>query len=146
MLPDIAKFDINTQAQRSPTIGKSFLFDFTAGDFVIKDGRLVKTEDIEALKGWITKVLKTEKFRFAVYAREDKNEYGVTIEDLLIGYNYPPQFIESELKREIESALVKQPMISSLSNWSITRDGAKANIVFRVNLVTGVSFNQEVTI
>ncbi|QEK13732.1 DUF2634 domain-containing protein (plasmid) [Crassaminicella thermophila] len=146
MLPEIANLEINTnQTEEVPNQGTSFLFDFKIGDFILKNGRLVKVSDIEALKIWIEKCLRTEKFKFKVYEKENKDlEYGVTIEDLIVGHDYPQSFIESELKREISIGLLKNPMIASLSEWKIEKKNPIVNVSFRVNLKTGETFTQEV--
>ena len=44
--------------------GKSFYFDFEKGDFNVIDGRLQEINNLEALKLWITKILKTAKLKF----------------------------------------------------------------------------------
>lgn len=143
MLPEISSIEINTEnTSKTTKPGKSFLFDFRSGDFVIKDGRLVKIDDIEALKVWIEKCLRTEKFRFKIY--EDV-EYGVTLEDL-IGQTLPRQFVESELKREIREAIIKHPIVQDISNLAAEQDGSKLKINFKVNLVDGNTFDQEVNI
>lgn len=144
MLPYVALQEINIETERRVTMGTSYRFDFDEREFVIKDGRLVKTKGLEALKVWIIKILKTEKFRFKVYDRTDRNEYGVGIEDLIVGHNYPPEFIDSELRQEVESALRRHPMINSISNWSAVRDGARVIISFKANLTDGTSTDMEV--
>lgn len=128
--------------------GKSFLFDFDKGDFVYRNGKMVSVTGIEALKVWITKVLKTEKFKFKIYEKEEDEkevEFGVTIEDLIIGHNYSQAFIESELKREINIALLKHPKIDSLSDFVFERDKAHLIVSFTVNLVDEESFTKEVS-
>lgn len=145
MLPEIAELEFNPQAETEDLAnGKSFLFDFTANEFVLKDGKPVEAEGIEALKVWIEKTIRTEKFRFEAYRKDAGDEYGSTIEDL-IGTNYPASFIEAELKREINEALRKHPTIQSVSNFQVQRDNDWAKISFTVNTVSG-SFGQEVTI
>ena len=109
--------------------GKSFLFDFTAGDFIIRDGKLVGCDGIEANKVWIEKILRTEKGRFRIY---NDTDYGCRIEDLLVGSNYPVEFIEAELKREIEDALKQNPNILSVSNFSIERTASGITVSMEV--------------
>lgn len=109
--------------------GKSFLFDFTAGDFIIRDGKLVECKGIDAIKVWIEKILRTEKGRFRIY---NDTDYGCRIEDLLIGSNYPVTFIEAELKREIEDALKQNPNILSVSNFSIERTASGITVSMEV--------------
>jgi len=129
----------------SNKIGKSFLFDFEKGDFVLKDGKLVVIEDNEAIKVWIEKVLRTEKFKFKVYEKEDTRlEYGVTLQDLIVGNNYPLEFIQSEMKREVTEALLKHPLIVGLDNWNIEKDNPILRISFKVLIKDGVVLEQEV--
>ncbi|TCO78015.1 DUF2634 domain-containing protein [Marinisporobacter balticus] len=145
MFPQVAQLQIKTNKDQDlPKMGKSFLFDFEKGEFVIKDGRLVETIGKDALKIWIEKVLRTEKYRYKVYERKDKNEYGVIIEDLIIGNNFPKTFVEAELRREITQALTKHPMIRSISQWEIKRKLPDITISFKVNLIDGERLTQEV--
>lgn len=150
MLPQIAQLEFNTENSTENNdlseTGKSFLFDFKTGDFVLKDGRLVEVTGVEAIKVWIEKVLRTEKYRYKVYEREDKNEYGVVLEDLIVGNDYSHAFVEAELRREISQALTKHSMIQSLSNWSIVKNNPTLNISFKVNLTDGNDFTQEVSL
>lgn len=96
-------------------MGKSFLFDFSIGDFVVKDGKLVETDDITV---WIEKILRSEKGRFKIY---EGTNYGCHLEDLIIGSNYSISFVESELKREIEDALLQNSKIKAISNFTLKR-------------------------
>lgn len=147
MLPEIAQLQVNrTDSDDLPYIGKSFLFDFENGDFILRDGRLVEVSGIEALKVWIEKILRTEKYRYEIYEREDKKEYGVVLEDLIVGNNFSYSFIEAELKREITEALTKNPLILSLSNWNIQKENPLVKISFEVNLKDESSFIQEVNL
>jgi len=147
MLPEAAEQEINIGTSETTTMGKSFLFDFAAGDFVVKDGRLVEVTGTEALKVWIEKVIRTEKFRFKIYDREDdRDEYGVTIEDLIVGHDYPSAFVEAELQRELSDALTKNPLISSISEFTVTKDNPRVTVSFTINLADGSSFDQEVSV
>lgn len=147
MLPQIAQLQFRTGIEEdSPKMGKSFLFDFKKGDFVLKDGRLVEAFDFQALIVWIEKILRTERYRYKVYAREDKNEYGVVLEDLIVGNNFPHAFVEAELKREISQALIKHPMIQSLSDWNIDKKNPVLKISFKVNLIDGNTFIHEASL
>lgn len=144
MLPDISNIEINidNETETSYQNKRSFLFDFSQGDFVIKDGRIIKTKDLVAIKVWIEKVLKTEKFRFEIYRDVD---YGISLEDL-IGQNLPRSFVESELRREVKEAIERHPGISEVTNITTEQDGSRLLIRFKVNLEEDISFEQEVTI
>jgi hypothetical protein len=148
MFPEVDEtlFEIDETSEEAAYEGKSFLFDFEKGEFVLRDGKLVPVTGVEALKIWIVKTLKTEKFRYKIYEKEDTDdEYGVLIEDLVVGNNFSQDFIESELKREITDALLKHPKIESISDFSTEREKTLLKISFTVDLVTEDSFNQEVS-
>lgn len=130
MLPQITELEINTQElpDTLEPIGKEFLFDFQKGEFVTRNGSLVPVYGIESLKVWIEKTMRTEQFRFAIY---EDDEYGVQLENL-IGSNYPRDFIEAEIKREVTEALTRHPHINAIENWSFERDGKLMRIWFTV--------------
>ena len=117
MFPETDEISIATASDSFGT--RSFLFDFDLGDFVVRDGKLIECDGLEAIKVWIEKILRTEKGRFKIY---DETEYGARLEDLIVGNNYSVEFVESELKREIEDALLQNPQISSVTNMKITRE------------------------
>jgi hypothetical protein len=139
MLPKILDLQLPQQTQQTATKqGKSFLFDFATGDFVLMDGRLAEADQTTALKIWIEKVLRTELNRFQIY---DGKNYGVMVEDL-VGQSLPFSFVESEIRREINNSLLQHPLINSVSNFVIERTGSKLNVSFVVNNSIGqeVSF------
>ena len=110
---------------------KSYLFDFTTGDFIVRDGKLIECNGIESIKVWIEKILRTEKGRYPIY---DNTEYGCHLEDLIIGNSYTVEFIEAELKREIEDALKQNPQITSVTNFKITRNKNTITVTLEVVL------------
>ena len=99
--------------------GKSFLFDFEIGEFVIKDGKPVEVNGYDSLKMWIKKVLKTTANKYDVYIKKD--EYG--IEDLkeLITSDLPFPFIKAEIERLIKETLLKNTAIQSVQNFVFER-------------------------
>ncbi|UPW82720.1 DUF2634 domain-containing protein [Lysinibacillus sp. Ag94] len=135
MLPKITQLEFNNQDIKTdlPPLGKSFLYDFEKGDFVIKNGKMVEVHGLETLKQWILKVLKTERFRFRIYKGIP---YGVTLEDL-IGSSLPRAFIEAEIKREVTASLMEHTHIQAIQEWQFTRDGKWMRIKFRVVTVEG---------
>ena len=110
---------------------KTYLFDFDRGDFVIRDGKLVVCDGVEAIRVWIEKIIRTEKSRYPIY---DGTEYGCHLEDLIIGNNYTVEFIEAELKREIEEALLQNPQISNVSGFQLVRDANSITVTLEVYL------------
>ena len=110
---------------------KSYLFDFTTGDFIVRDGKLIECDGISAIKVWIEKILRTEKGRYPIY---NNTEYGCHLEDLIIGNSYTAEFIEAELKREIEDALKQNPRITSVTNFKISRNKHAITVTLEVVL------------
>lgn len=121
----------DTSNLETTTGTKSFLFDFENNEFVIVDGKLVEYDGLEAIKVWISKILKTEKGRYEIY---DDTDYGIKLEDLLIGSTYSSAFIEAELKREIEDALLQNPQITAVTNFNITRDSSRLTVEMEVDI------------
>jgi len=143
MFPQTTDLPNALQTENAVVVGNSFLFDFSIGDFVLQDGKVIIANDETAMRGWIEKILRTEKDRYSIY---ENTEYGISIEDLLVGSNYSLEFAESELRREIEDALIQHPQIIGISNFSIERTTSGANVIFTVVLKDGTTFGNEVTL
>lgn len=130
MFPNSTDITINNESNTSSG-AKSYMFDFENGDFVVRDGKLIECDSIDAIKVWIEKILRTEKGRYPIY---DNTEYGCHLEDLIIGNSYTAEFIEAELKREIEDALKQNPRITSVTNFYITRNTNAITVTLEVVL------------
>lgn len=146
ILPTITDLEFDTTATTSSSttdLGTTYQFDFNTGEFVMVDGKLVAISDTTALKQWVEKLLRTERFVYAIYARDDKNEYGVTLEDL-IGSVLPRAFVEAELKREITEAVTRHPRITSITGLTTAQEGSKLSVAFTLVLDDGST--EEVTV
>ena len=130
MFPNSTDITIDNESNTSSGT-KSYMFDFENGDFVVRDGKLIECDSIDAIKVWIEKILRTEKGRYPIY---DNTEYGCHLEDLIIGNSYTAEFIEAELKREIEDALKQNPQIISVTNFNITRNTNAITVTLEVAL------------
>ncbi len=130
MFPNSTDITINNESNTSSGT-KSYMFDFENGDFVVRDGKLIECDGIDAIKVWIEKILRTEKDRYKIY---DNTEYGCHLEDLIIGNSYTAEFVEAELKREIEDALKQNPQITSVTNFKITRNTNAITVTLEVVL------------
>ena len=113
----------------------SFKFDFDTGEFVLDSaGDVIVVSGIESLKQWIQKILRTQYNRYKLY---NGTYYGSNIEDLVIGKSYKYDFAESELKREIETALLRHDDIQSVDSFSATKQGTVLNISFTLTTSYG---------
>ena len=113
---------------------KTFDFDFKAGEFRMKNGNPVVLTGIDALKLWIQKCTRTQLNRYSIYMGK---QYGANIEDLVIGKSYNFDFAESELRREIETALLQNEDIQSMSSFSVKRAGSTLDISLTLITVYG---------
>ena len=119
--------------------GKSFLFDFNKGDFVLRDGKMTVVEDVAALKVWIEKIMRTKRDEYKIY---EGTPYGSRFDDLVVGSTYPPAFIDSELRREVEEALTQNPQIITISEFEVARSASNCTVSFVVTLASGLSFGE----
>lgn len=114
--------------------GKSFSFDFFKGDFNVIDGKLQEIDTIEALKLWIEKILKTDKFKFKIY---DNTNYGVTNFKELITSDFPFEFVKAEIERNIKEVLLKNNSIESVENFKFERNKKLLTVSFNCSTIYG---------
>lgn len=112
----------------------TFKFNFTTGDYELENGSPKILTEIDALKMWIEKTIRTQLGRYRIYKGK---QYGVNIEDLVIGHTYKLDFAESELRRELEQALLRHDDIYEMTEFRIERDSSKLNIMFTLKTKYG---------
>lgn len=117
--------------------GKSFSFDFFKGDFNVIDGKLQEIDTIEALKLWIEKILKTDKFK--IY---DNTDYGVTNFKELITSDFPFEFVKAEIERTIKEVLLKNNSIKSVENFKFERNKKLLTVSFDCSTIYGTIENE----
>ena len=113
-------------------IFKELAFDFDTKQLKTVGGKYYYVEKNEALKIWIWKTLFTSRYTYLAYSTDYGNEIYT-----LIGRYLDKELLYSELRRMIEEALLCNPYITSLSDFDITREGAKVICNFSVNTVYG---------
>lgn len=112
----------------------TYKFDFNQGEFIMSGGAVAVLTGIDALRLWIDKTIRTQLGRYSIY--NGKN-YGANIEDLIIGKSYVFDFVESELKREIETALLRHEDILGMDKFSIVKRGTVLEVSFTLKTVYG---------
>ncbi|MCB4959059.1 DUF2634 domain-containing protein [Streptococcus mutans] len=135
------EFDVEEVTETHVPMGKTYLYDFKKGEFILRNGKQVEVFGKDALRVWIEKVLRTEYGRFCIYKGE---EYGVVLEDL-IGSNHPQSFVEAEIKREVGIALLRHQDIDAIEKWAFVREGKWMRVQFEVITRDG-AFDMEVEI
>jgi hypothetical protein len=134
-LPSISELEFETAAVITPaTVHRTFDWDFEAGDFKRTDGKLVELTGIDYLKVWINKALRTIR-NTLIYVGEN---YGSEHQSL-IGGNFKPDFLRSEMERTIREALLENDAISQVDNFTFAQSGARMEISFTVNSIFGTT-------
>lgn len=109
-------------------------FDFTTGEFRLNGGDIAVLKGIDALRLWVHKTIITQLNRYSIY---NGKAYGANIEDLIIGRTYGFDFVESELRRELETALLRHENIESLSAFSAVKKGTTLEVSFTLSTAYG---------
>lgn len=108
-------------------IPKEYEVDFRTGQLT---GRVV--EGIEAIKVWVWCCLHTQRFRYPIYSWD----YGADMEQY-IGQGLTAEYLETELRDEIEEALLVNEYITAIDDYTCTRTGSGAQISFRIQTTLG---------
>ncbi len=135
MLPELTYNPSETNETQE--IRKSFLFDFDAGEFVLRDGKFVKIDGIDVIKQWVHSTLQTEKYKYLIY-----QNHGIELESL-IEKQLPYKLFITEVERAIREALELHDHIKSVTNFSFERLKSSLKVTFTINLENGLSFGGE---
>lgn len=120
---------------------KEMAIDFETGEPIIKNNEIVTLEGQEALKVWIWKTLKTERYKYKAYT----DNYGNELKEQL-GTIYDKTIKDAILENEIRECLGVNPYIVRLHSFSIeTPEGMQhPYIYFSVDTVYGTIENMGV--
>ena len=120
------------QTEPAPKYGKSWLFDFKKGDFVLDGaGRVVEADGHTAWVQWCVKTVLTERFAFLAYSWD----YGVEIEEALKNPNRAA--IEAEVERTITEALLVDPRTELVRDFAFRWQADELYVSFTVVPVIG---------
>lgn len=119
-----------TQSQQATkVIPKEYAWDIPGDEFTFRDGRFKVVEGIEAIKVWIYKALKTQRYKYMGYSWN----YGNELESLVgIGGQISNNAIQSEAKRYVEEALKVNSYIKSIQDVVVTVEGDRVGIEFTI--------------
>ncbi len=129
ILPSFLQSQIAKRTQMANTIEipKEYGIDFNTGQLT---GKIV--EGIEAIKVWVWLCLRTQRFRYPIYSWS----YGADMEQY-IGQGLTVEYLETDLKDEIEEALRVNEYITGIEDYSYAQAGSKVQIQFRVQTTLG---------
>ena len=95
-------------------IYKECAWDFINDKAIFEDGSPKIVYKNEAIKVWIYKAIKTNRYQHEIYSWD----YGCEIESL-IGKGFEIGFIKSETQRYIEEALLVNPYITKINKIDV---------------------------
>ena len=110
---------------------KTYAFDFDKNDFIYENDKHILLEGNDALKVWIIKALKTERFAFLAYSWK----YG-TNHKRFIGKVMSVGERKSELRREIIECLVVNPYIRSVNKVEFVEEKLNREVYLNIELTT----------
>lgn len=129
ILPSFMQTQITerTQTANAIIIPKEYGIDFNTGQLT---GRIV--EGIEAIKVWVWLCLRTQRFRYPIYSWS----YGTDMEQY-IGQGLTIEYLETDLKDEIEEALRVNKYITGIEDYNCIQTGSKVQIQFMIQTTLG---------
>jgi hypothetical protein len=108
--------DSTTSSADQLPLLKEYAWDFEKDIFLKNaDGQHVIVTENEALKVWIYKTLKTERFRYVAY----HDSYGIELEKYIGNSNI--KNVGEMIKADIREGLLVNPYIVSIDNMTITK-------------------------
>lgn len=120
------------EAPTSPSIGKSYAFDFAHGHFYpSSSGGVQSTLGLTTLRFWVEKCLSTPKGAFPIH----DDDYGLEGMDEIIGRQYDAGVV-ADLGRWITEALLYHPSIASVTNFQAAQDPNDETLFVSFTVVT----------
>ena len=98
------------------------------------------TDNLQALKQAIYKVLNTERYEYPIYSFN----YGIELENLI---GKDPVYVQIELKRRIQECLLRDDRITEVNNFKFEFNGDQLKCTFDVHNIFGnLTISREVSI
>lgn len=124
-------FRVNPSSNTQLKLFAEMAYDFENNCLLKRAGKHYMVYKDEALKIWIWKALKTQRYAWQAYT----HAYGCEI-DSIIGKTTSRDMFESEAKRYITECLMVNPYIQELENFRYAYDDS-ITITFDVTTVYG---------
>lgn len=135
IMPENEAEDVNIPVPVE-NIGTSFIYDHDKKSFVMVDGSPKECTQAEAVREWISMMLRLNKNSCKVF---EGTNLGISKDELIGSRSLPAGFTRSELIREIQEMLLLCPAIESSYNYEFKRNKRTMEIAFTVILHTGES-------
>lgn len=113
---------------------KEYAYDFEKNELLLNaDGNTYLVEGNAALRIWIFKALTTQRFHHTAYSPAFGEEY----EDQLVGCSMNGEVVRLEMKRFIVEALMVNPYIKRLENFSFSNTTDGLQVTFDCTSIYG---------
>ena len=89
-----------------------------------------KTDELEAVRQAVYKILRTERYDYAIYSWN----YGVELADLI---GAPVSYAAPEVKRRVTEALTQDDRIESVDSFDIESGRGRVHAAFTVHTIFG---------
>lgn len=133
--------DIDTELSQETDYFPSPEWDLVAGDFVLDAShRTPYADGRDAIRTWCVKAVQTHRYELMAY----DEDMGIDVEDILT--NDAENLIDVALERNITEALMINPRVESISNFSCTKEGDTVTVDLTVNLIDFDSFDLSTTL
>ncbi len=129
--PFITNEELNDSEKKIP-IYKEIAWDFINDKMILENGSPKIVEYNEAIKVWIYKTIKTERYNYPIYTWN----YGCEVPNLL-GKGLPRGLLISETARYIEESLLINPYITSLNGFDIQFNNETLSVNCNISTVYG---------
>lgn len=132
LFPFFGDTTISAAADDSLPLYREVAWDFERNIPIIEKGDFKIVEGNEAIKTWVYKTMKTERFRYLIYSWH----YGSELHSL-IGQSYTPNLTKAESIRYIKEALLINPYIRNVSNVEVTFESGTLTINAKLETIYG---------
>jgi hypothetical protein len=113
--------------------GKSWRFDFAAGDFMqTPTGKVAESRGVDAWLEWCQKAVLTKRYRYLVYTRNHGQEF-----ESLISRHLNRAGNESEIKRMVAECLNVDPRTYKVENFTFTWENDQCFFTCEVTNIRG---------
>lgn len=115
-------------------LAREYAWDFQKQDFRFKNGRMFIVEGKEAVKVWLWKLLKTERFKYLIFSWN----YGNETQDL-IGQGYSKELTSSEAERYVREAIEYNlsDYVTEISDFTANFNNNELTIYFKAQTPYG---------
>lgn len=124
--------DTQTEETESLPLYTEAAWDFANNIPIVEKGDFKIVTGNEAIKTWVYKTMKTERFRYLIYSWD----FGSEISSL-IGQSYTPNLTKAESIRYIKEALLINPYIKEVSNVEVSFSEGRLTITAKLTTEYG---------